>query len=151
MIRHHRLEHRFVDDIPEKLEPGLLYVSMRYATAMHLCCCGCGREVVTPLSPAQWQLSFDGESISLRPSIGSWNIPCRSHYIIKNGGVIEATTWSEESVAYGQARDRRARALYYTDKDAPETEVEPERASAPMARRGWVRWLDDFFRKYRRL
>ncbi|MDH2356437.1 DUF6527 family protein [Bradyrhizobium sp. SSUT112] len=24
---------------------------------MHLCCCGCGREVVTPLTPAQWRLT----------------------------------------------------------------------------------------------
>ncbi|MDH2348718.1 DUF6527 family protein [Bradyrhizobium sp. SSUT77] len=24
---------------------------------MHLCCCGCGREVVTPLAPAQWRLT----------------------------------------------------------------------------------------------
>jgi hypothetical protein len=43
----------FVDHMPEQLQEGVLYVSGRYALAMHLCCCGCGGEVVTPLSPAE--------------------------------------------------------------------------------------------------
>ena len=90
MIRYRQLEHRFVDDIPEPFDSGVLYVSIRYATAVHLCCCGCGREVVTPFSPAQWHLTFDGETVSLHPSIGSWNLPCRSHYVIRNGRVIQA-------------------------------------------------------------
>ena len=46
----------FVDYIPEQLNPGVLYVSMRYATVNHLCCCGCGLEVVTTLSPTDWRL-----------------------------------------------------------------------------------------------
>jgi len=34
--------------------------------------------VVTPLSPTGWSLIFDGETVSLYPSIGNWNFPCRS-------------------------------------------------------------------------
>jgi uncharacterized protein DUF6527 len=116
MIRYRQLEHRFVDDIPEQLDPGLLYISMHYAIVVHLCCCGCGREVATPLSPAQWRLTFDGENVSLHPSIGSWNLPCRSHYIISQGQVIKAPSWSEEEVAYGQARDKRTRSAHYAAK-----------------------------------
>ena len=67
---HTRLEHRFVEHIPEHLEPGVLYVSMKYATAAHSCCCGCGEEVVTPFTPTDWQMIFDGETVSLRPSVG---------------------------------------------------------------------------------
>jgi hypothetical protein len=61
---------------------GVLYVSPGYATVTHLCCCGCGAEVVTPLSPTDWKLTFDGVAISLSPSVGNWSLPCRSHYFI---------------------------------------------------------------------
>lgn len=149
MIRHRRLEHMFVDSIPEQLEPGLLYVSICYATVMHLCCCGCGREIVTPLSPAQWQLIYDGESVSLRPSVGNWNIPCRSHYIIRNGQVIEAPRWSEEAVTYGEARDKKARNGYYAAKDAVEIEVEAHTPPASITRRTWARKISNFLGKHR--
>jgi Family of unknown function (DUF6527) len=83
-----RLQHRFVEFLPEKLEAGTLYISMQYATASHKCCCGCGRDVVTPISPTDWQLMFDGKTISLKPSIGNWSYPCRSHYWIKGNRVV---------------------------------------------------------------
>ena len=82
-----RIEHQFVDLIPETISEGVLYVSMTYATAIHKCCCGCGNKVVTPLDPNHWMLTFDGQSISLSPSIGNWNYPCRSHYWICRSNV----------------------------------------------------------------
>ncbi|WP_318271273.1 hypothetical protein [Sphingobacterium cellulitidis] len=45
------LQHKFVEFMPEKVEEGVLYVSIEYCTAIHKCVCGCGHEVVTPLSP----------------------------------------------------------------------------------------------------
>lgn len=52
MKREQALAHEFVDYIPKKLEDGVVvYVSLTYATAVHRSCCGCGSEVVTPLSP----------------------------------------------------------------------------------------------------
>ena len=51
------LEPEFMDVIPDRLEPGRLYISIPYTTALHLCCCGCGNEVVTPLHPVHWTLS----------------------------------------------------------------------------------------------
>jgi hypothetical protein len=112
-MRYVRLDHRFVDHIPEILESGVLYVSMRYATAAHKCCCGCGLEVVTPFTPTDWQLTFNGESVSLRPSIGNWNFPCRSHYVVDRGRIIEAGPWSDAQVAAERERDRHAKARYY--------------------------------------
>lgn len=83
-----RLIHIFVEHFPEPLEAGKLYVSMQYASAAHLCACGCGHEVVTPIRRRDgWKLVFDGESISLSPSIGSRNLACRSHYFITHGQV----------------------------------------------------------------
>ncbi len=77
----------FVEYAPAHLEPGLLYISMRYHTVLHLCACGCGEEVVTPLDPDEWQLSFDGETVSLYPSIGNYRFPCHSHYFITKNKV----------------------------------------------------------------
>ena len=86
--------HAFVDTLPEKLEEGVLYVSGQYATSAHNCFCGCGREVVTPIHPTKWQLKFDGIHVSLFPSIGSWSLPCQSHYWIKNDRIEWAPKWS---------------------------------------------------------
>ena len=60
-----RFAHKFVEPIPERLEEGVLYISIHYATGMHLCACGCGHQVVTPLSPTDWEMTFDGETVSL--------------------------------------------------------------------------------------
>ena len=37
--------HRFVRAFPDQLENGILYVSVDFRTAAHLCFCGCGNEV----------------------------------------------------------------------------------------------------------
>src|SRR5438445_703184 len=74
------VRHEFVESAPRQLEPGILYVSFKYSFVLHACCCGCGREVITPLSPAQWSLTYNGQAITLEPSIGNWSFPCRSHY-----------------------------------------------------------------------
>ena len=113
MIRHNRLEHRFLRHIPEVLDPGVLYISMEYATAAHRCACGCGEEVVTPFTPTDWKMTFDGETISLRPSIGNWTLPCRSHYIVVKGRVMEAEPWIEEQITAERRRDRDVKARYY--------------------------------------
>jgi hypothetical protein len=101
-----RLGHEFVEFIPEQLEDSKLYVSVQYGTVVHRCCCGCRQQVVTPLSPADWKLTFDGESITLYPSIGNWSFACRSHYWIKNGRVSWAGQWSQTQVEAGRALDR---------------------------------------------
>ncbi|MHB1991398.1 DUF6527 family protein [Metallibacterium scheffleri] len=86
---------------------------MEYGTVVHSCCCGCGLEVVTPLTPTDWHLSYDGEAISLRPSVGNWNFPCQSHYVITRNRVFESGHWSKEQIEAEQRRDRRAKAAYY--------------------------------------
>lgn len=87
----------FVTSFPTELGPGLLYVSAQFSTAAHLCACGCGREVITPLSPAQWVLTFDG-TVSIRPSIGNWALPCQSHYVIDHGKVEWARTFTRDEI-----------------------------------------------------
>lgn len=82
------LSHEFVEFIPNKLMDGKVYVSIKFATVAHKCCCGCGCEVVTPLGPSEWRLIFDGKSISLEPSIGNWGLKCHSHYFIRRDKVV---------------------------------------------------------------
>jgi Family of unknown function (DUF6527) len=113
MMQQTRLEHQFIEQLPERLEAGVLYISMEYATAAHCCCCGCGEEVVTPFTPTDWSMTFDGETISLSPSIGNWNFACRSHYFIRRGRIVEATTWTGQQVEANRRKDRAAKADYY--------------------------------------
>lgn len=117
------LEHRFVESFPEALEPGVLYVSLEYGSVAHSCCCGCGEEVVTPLTPTDWNITYDGETITLHPSVGSWTLPCRSHYVIRRNRVIEAPSWSGAEVVAERRRDRRARAAHFK-LDAPANAAE---------------------------
>lgn len=81
-------KHLFVDSIPATLQDGVLYISIKHHIASHLCACGCGHRVDTPIAPDEWRLTYDGESVSLWPSIGNFDIPCRSHYFITNNAAV---------------------------------------------------------------
>lgn len=98
MARVEAFRHEFVEHIPDRLEPAVLYISLCYATIVHLCACGCGIEVVTPLNPRAWAMTFDGKTVSLSPSIGNWSFPCQSHYWIESGRVRWAARWSREHI-----------------------------------------------------
>lgn len=88
---------QFVEYVPEQLDENILYVSMKYRTAIHLCVCGCCQKVVTPLGINDWTLKYDGR-ISLSPSIGNWSFNCHSHYWIKKNKIKWAPKWSEERI-----------------------------------------------------
>ena len=103
---------RFVEVIPDQLEEGVLYICERYGTAIHKCCCGCGEEVVTPLSPADWAVYRDGETITLSPSIGNWSFACRSHYLVINNQVVWAETLTPGQIEQVKARDRADKEIY---------------------------------------
>jgi hypothetical protein len=113
------LKYEFVEFIPEELKDRTLYISEKYGTAVHKCCCGCGHEVVTPLSPVGWQLKFDGKTVSLYPSIGNWSLPCKSHYFITNNQVEWAAEWSNEAIAQGRENSARAKVAYFASRKAP--------------------------------
>jgi hypothetical protein len=123
------LKHRFVGEVPEELSTGILYVSLEFDTMVHLCCCGCGQEIVTPLSPTDWRFTYDGAAVTVHPSIGNWSYQCRSHYIIRNGRVIWVGDWTSEQVTAGRARDRAAKAAQFETKSKlPQTKTTSTRA-----------------------
>lgn len=108
-----RIELRRVDFMPQSLEPGILYVSEKYGTAAHLCACGCGEKIRTPLGPTAWSVQKRARGPSLWPSVGNWQLPCRSHYVIDEGAVVWAKQWSNAQVDAGRRYEQARRKAYY--------------------------------------
>lgn len=111
-----KIIYKFVKNIPDDIQEGILYISIEYKTAIHKCVCGCGNEVVTPISPTDWQLSYDGETVSLYPSIGNWDFNCRSHYWITNSEIEWAPSWSKNDIEHGRVKDGLTKDEYYKKK-----------------------------------
>lgn len=118
--------------IPDRLEPDILYVAMEHDVAVHLCACGCGQEVVTPFSPAQWSISYNGQSISLSPSIGNWAFPCKSHYWIRNGEVEWARSFSAAEIDLVRIKDALDREKVFAQPVKAATVSMPQKG-------GWLR------------
>lgn len=108
--------HR-VKYMPKELSQGILYVSKEYAVAGHLCACGCGTKVITPLGPTEWTYSDRDGHPTLYPSIGNWQVACRSHYFITKGRIQWAGQWSEAQVAAGRRAEEQRRQAYYLSVD----------------------------------
>jgi hypothetical protein len=113
---------QFVEFIPNQLQEGVLYISEKYSTAIHKCCCGCGKEVVTPLTPVDWKLNKEGNNVTLYPSIGNWNYPCQSHYWIRKNRVEWAMAMSKQHIIRIQERDKRDKELYVIQTNASKIE-----------------------------
>lgn len=107
------IQHKFVEFIPNDLDDDVIYVSIDYKTAVHKCVCGCGNKVVTPITPRDWKLTFDGRTISLYPSIGNWNFECQSHYWITNNKIEHARKWSSYEIDSGRESDRSRQDRFY--------------------------------------
>ncbi|HLW01625.1 MAG TPA: DUF6527 family protein [Ktedonobacterales bacterium] len=147
-MRRTSFTHEFVEFIPSELQEGVLYVSVQYATAVHRCACGCGNKVVTPISPADWQFLFDGDTVSLTPSIGNWQFPCRSHYWIKSNKVRWAGAWTPEQIAAGREREARDHERYFSDRQMAasaagptDTEAQTEKRPRKGFRAKVLRWF----------
>lgn len=69
-----------------EMKENVIYVSAEYGCSQHKCLCGCGEIATMSLKPTWengWDLVENGKGIySFTPSIGNYNFPCKSHYII---------------------------------------------------------------------
>jgi hypothetical protein len=106
-------EMQRVHYMPKELKPGVLYVSEEFDIAIHLCACGCGSKVKTPLGPTEWSVEETKSGPSLRPSIGNWQQACQSHYWIDRGEVVWAENWTPEEIAAGRRQEEKRRRTYY--------------------------------------
>lgn len=107
------IKPKFVDFIPDLVEDGVLYISIQYGTAAHKCACGCGELVVTPIKPLDWKITWNGESITMFPSIGNWSFQCQSHYFIEESRVIWARKMSQSAINEGRLKDQARKDQYY--------------------------------------
>lgn len=135
-LKYEKLRHEFVEFIPKELSDGVIYISVQYATASHRCCCGCGSEVVTPITPTDWKLVFNGLSVTLSPSIGNWSLPCKSHYWITENKVEWASKWSQSRIESGRTADKSAKDRFYK-----ETESSSEHTPKPKPTKKKSSWL----------
>ena len=131
------LEPAFVTTIPEDLAEGTLYISVEYGIMMHRCACGCGHAVSTPISPTDWQLSYDGEAVTVKPSIGNWDYPCRSHYWIRGNRIVWAEDWTDAQVQATRRASRRQ----------PPIETPVSGAAASPTRRNRKSWWKKILRR----
>lgn len=99
--------------MPKQMEPGILYVSYEFGTAAHLCACGCGAKIRTPLGPTEWSIEEASAGPSLWPSVGNWQQACKSHYVIYRGKVQWAGSWNDTQIKAGRACEEIRREVYY--------------------------------------
>lgn len=135
------MQHRFVEIIPDAVEDDVLYISLKYCTAIHKCVCGCGNEVVTPISPTDWKLIFDGKTVSLSPSIGNWNFNCQSHYWIKRNEIVYAREWDKEEIQFGRTNDEKRKAKYYNKENESVSSV----TKRSKKKKRWKKFLKSIF------
>lgn len=102
-------ELRCVHRVPEDLSQDILYVCFDCNVVVHLCACGCGEKVVLPIAPDFWSVKYDGETVSLSPSIGNFQFPCKSHYWIRENAVIWAESPAQKSKQRGAKKRKKKR------------------------------------------
>lgn len=95
-----------VHRVPEVPQSGILYACFDCNVVVHLCACGCGEKVVLPIDPDCWKVEYDGESLSLHPSIGNFQYPCKSHYWIRKNKVV----WADIPYPVPDKSNRKAKA-----------------------------------------
>lgn len=79
---------QFVETVPSELKDGILYICISCNVIVHKCACGCGEKTVTPIVQKYgWKMTYDGQTITLRPSVGNFSIQCQSHYYITENRV----------------------------------------------------------------
>jgi len=145
MTRRMYIQHRYVEFIPKDLDEGVLYISKRFKTTSHLCCCGCGTKVVTPLNPAKWQLLEHGSTVSLSPSIGLGAFPCRSHYWIRGSNVEWYPNMTDAQTNRAAKADRYASQVYTGEQSPIRSSRKSSTGAMGVCRRiiGWIQSLFD--------
>lgn len=109
--------------LPTDLSPGFLYVSEEFGIAVHLCPCGCGSKIRTPLGKTDWVLKKTKMGPSLYPSIGNWQLPCQSHYWITEGTIVWAKRWTSEQIYEGHRREEERNNFYFNDQLKPQQKL----------------------------
>jgi hypothetical protein len=93
-----------------------------------------------------WNLTFDGVFITLHPSVGNWNLPCKSHYWIDRNRVKWAGMWTSDQIEAGRAAEARTRAECHGE-EIPNTEQRPAPPVPTASSPAEARPRDGFWRR----
>jgi len=145
-VKHTSLTHEFTEFIPAQLREGnavcLDSLCQPRPTFAHA---GAATRVVTPISPADWQLIFDGDSVSLTPSIGNWHSPAGPTTGSGPGPCGGPDRGPRRRSPPGGAEDARDRDDYFASRSAAARLVPAAPAPAITRRRrlhpGLPHWL----------
>jgi len=113
---------KFVERVPFEIEEGVIYISTTVNTAVHLCPCGCKTEIVTPIDPSEWNFTYDGQTISLYPSIGVWGAACKSHYWIVKNHVEWSRTYTNKEIEEVRTQESVENQNYYNQLKIEESQ-----------------------------
>jgi len=108
-----------VDHIPSDMREGIVYHTEEFELAGLLCACGCGHRVTLLVPDSHRVWSQDGMA-TVRPSIGVFDAPCKSHYVITAGRVewlpafsgAEASAIMHKQIARHVAQDTKPRRTF---------------------------------------
>lgn len=120
--------------MPQELEPGILYVSEEFETAAHLCPCGCGSKIRTPLGSTEWSYKETKQGPTLYPSVGNWQQECQSHYWIRRGKIVWSKKWTQKEIETGRRAEQKRREEYYDNLYTEDS----------LLKRVW-NWIKDLF------
>ena len=105
-----RLVARSVDEQPDSLEPGFVYLvgsGGKPWSASFVCPCGCSSIIQLSLlqqDRPRWKAvtHFDG-SVSLAPSVRRTK-GCKSHFFVRRGRIVWAHSWDHTHTGFGGVR-----------------------------------------------
>lgn len=108
-----------VDRIPSDIREGVVYHTEEFELAGLLCACGCGHRVTLLVPDSHRVWSQDGMA-TVRPSIGVFDAPCKSHYFITGGRIewlpafsgAEASAIMQKQIERHVAQDTRPRGWF---------------------------------------
>jgi len=84
-----KFETKFLELIPEFIQPNILYISEEHGHVSWLCPCGCEELTgihIKPFWDNGWDYTRNGDIVSFSPSIQFFG-KCKSHYYITENEV----------------------------------------------------------------
>ena len=104
-----------IERFPADVQPGILYWSREFKMCAHRCACGCGDVIQLPVDKLNYCISSNRGGVTLRPSVGNWNI-CDAHYYITGGAVEWLPKWTPAQIDAGRAREDARREEFFAAK-----------------------------------
>lgn len=108
-----KYRYRLVERIPAQMQEGVVYHTEEFELAGLLCACGCGHRI-TLLVPDSHQVLNVGGYATITPSVGVFDAPCKSHFIISAGDV----SWLPAFTGAQAARIMHAQITRHVARDA---------------------------------